>query len=397
MKGIEAVVAGHICLDFIPALDHVPEGKLSSLLQPGHLLITGPAAFNTGGPVSNTGLALHRLGISTRLMAKIGADPLGKIVRGIVEEYGSQLAEGLVVDPDSPTSYSVIVSAPGVDRIFLHCPGANDAFGVEDVDYEALREARLMHFGYPPVMKRMYSDEGRELVNLFKRAKETGVTTSLDMTYPDPDAEGGKVNWRRVLVEALPYVDVFLPSFDELLFMLHREEFMRYRAESVNGDLQEKITPERLHSLGSELLSLGVKVAVIKLGDRGLYLRTARDKSLEDMGRGRPADLAIWGNREMWQTCFKVNVVGTTGSGDATIAGFLSAMLRGLDPQESVISAVAVGACNVEAADALSGLRGWEDTRARIRAGWEQLPLLVDDPTWQQTRPGLWERKAQRD
>jgi sugar/nucleoside kinase (ribokinase family) len=392
MNSIEAVVAGHICLDFIPALDHVPEGKLSSLLQPGHLLITGPATFSTGGPVSNTGLALHRLGISTRLMAKIGADPLGKIVRGIVEAYGPELVDGLVEDPNSATSYSIIVSAPGVDRIFLHCPGANDTFDVEDVDFELLRKVRLMHFGYPPVMKRMYSDDGRELVRLFRRAKESGVTTSLDMTYPDPDAEGGKVDWRTILANVLPFVDVFLPSFDELFFMLHREQFMQFRAESINGDLQEKITPERLHTLGNELLKLGVKVAVIKLGDRGLYLRTASKSEIEKIGQGRPSHQANWGDREMWQTCFKVNVVGTTGSGDATIAGFLSAMLRGLNPEEAVVAAVAVGACNVEAADALSGLRGWDETHARIRAGWEQLPLQLSDPTWRETRPGLWER-----
>ncbi len=389
-----AVVVGHICLDFIPTIEHVPEGKLATLLKPGHLLLTGPAAFNTGGPVSNTGLALHLLGIDTRLIAKVGDDPLGGIVRGIVEGYGAELSKGLVVDPASPTSYSVILSAPGMDRIFLHCPGANDTFGVEDVDFDLVARARLMHFGYPPVMRRMYSQGGRELVELFRRAKATGVTTSLDMTYPDPDSDGGKADWRAILSDLLPYVDVFLPSFDELLFMLRREECDRLRSSLPAGDLTPAVDARRLGELASELLAMGTRLVVIKAGSRGLYLRTAGLESLRQMGRAAPQDAAQWAGREMWSACFQVQVVGTTGAGDATIAGFLSALLRGLGPEDALTAAVGVGACNVEAADALSGLRTWEETQARIAAGWRRHTMRVDAPGWSEIREGMWERRA---
>jgi sugar/nucleoside kinase (ribokinase family) len=381
------VVAGHICLDVIPTMDHVPAGKLPALLQPGHLLITGPALFSTGGPVSTTGLALHRLGISTRLNAKIGADPLGKIVRGIVAGYDPALADGLMADPESATSYSVILSAPEVDRIFIHCPGANDTFCADDVDYALVAKACLLHFGYPPVMRRMYSENGRELIELFQRAKATGVTTSLDMTYPDPDTEGGQADWRKILSGLLPWVDVFLPSFEELMFMLHREESEEY---ALDGLLQAA-TPERLSALGAELLEMGAKMVVIKLGHRGLYLRTGNRETIEQMGRAAPIDLAAWAEQELWSSCFIVRVVGTTGSGDATIAGFLSALLRGLNPREAVTAAVAVGACNVEATDALSGLISWEDTLSRIASGWEHLPMNLAAPDWKEVSPGLWE------
>lgn len=393
MRDVEVVVAGHICLDIIPGMEHVAYGKLPALLKPGHLVITGPVHFSTGGPVSNTGLALHRLGVATRLAAKIGADPLGNIVREIVDGIDPSLAGGLVEDPAVSTSYSVILSAPGIDRIFLHCPAANDAFTAADVDVSLLEKARLMHFGYPPVMKQMYANGGSELVELYRRAKQTGVTTSLDMTFPDPEADGGRADWPVILRAVLPYVDVFLPSFEELFFMLHRDEYERLRSEQAEGDVLLGATPELLGRLADELLDMGVRIVAIKLGSRGLYLRTAGEKVLEGMGRGAPPDLGQWAGRTLWAACFKVNVVGTTGSGDATIAGLLSGLLRGLTAQEALMAAVGVGACNVEAADALSGLLSWEDTLARIESGWEHLPLHVEAWGWNEAAPGLWEKR----
>ena len=266
-KILGAVVAGHICLDIIPEIQALPAGGFNETFLPGHLLEVGPAALSTGGAVSNTGLALHRLGIPTQLICKIGADAFGRIVRELIESECHGLAEGLVVDPQAATSYSMIISPTDVDRIVLHNPAANHTFCADDIDYHLVGQAALFHFGYPPVMRRMYAQNGQGLVDLFRQVKQTGMTTSLDMCHPDLAAEGGQVT-------------------------------------------------------------------------------------------------------------------GTTGAGDAAIAGFLSALLRGFGPELALTMASAVGACNVEAADALSGLRSWDITLKRIRAGWERLPLRLEDPAW---------------
>ena len=73
-KELSAVVAGHLCLDIIPGLGHLQSGEFLRLFQPGHLIEVGPAAFSTGGAVPNTGLALHRLGVRTQLIAIVGSD-----------------------------------------------------------------------------------------------------------------------------------------------------------------------------------------------------------------------------------------------------------------------------------------------------------------------------------
>jgi sugar/nucleoside kinase (ribokinase family) len=237
----------------------------------------------------------------------------------------------------------------------------------------------------------MYRDSGCELAEVFRRVKSTGVTTSLDMAALDPTTESGQVEWPVILREALPYVDVFMPSFEEILYALHRADFDRLSRSAPDGHLLALAEPELLARLSGELIGMGVKIVGLKLGDRGLYLRTAGQDALGSIGRAAPCDPAAWASQELWAPCFQVHVVGTTGSGDATIAGFLSALLHDFTPRRAITAAVAVGACNVEAADALSGLRTWEDTLARIQSGWPRHPLYLSAPGWSfDPQDGLW-------
>jgi len=380
--GPEAVVAGHICLDVIPQLSHIAPAQFAAVFTPGHLTEVGAVAFSTGGAVSNTGLVLHKLGIATQLMGKIGDDTFGQAVMQIISTHGPGLAGGMAVDPTADTSYTIVLNFPGRDRIFLHCPGANSDFGAADVQYDLLMAARLFHFGYPTLMVQLYSDNGTGLVTMFRQAKTTGVTTSLDLSLPDPASAAGRAPWRTIMERTLPWVDLFMPSIEEILYMLHPQTYDRLRRTAGDADLLSSVTPELLSSLSSELLEMGVKVVGLKLGHRGLYLRTAGREGIEAMGRGRPADAVAWASRELWAPCFHVDVIGTTGAGDATIAGFLTGLLRDLSPEQALTAAVAVGGCNVEAADALSGIRSWDETLGRVAAGWPRRDLNPAAPGW---------------
>jgi len=348
-------------------------------------LEVGAAALSTGGAVSNTGLALHRLGLATRLVGKVGDDLFGRVILDLLAQHDPGLAQGMIVAAGEVSSYTVVINPPAVDRIFLHCPGANHTFTADDIPYDLVANARLFHFGYPPLMRQMYREGGRYLAEVMRRAREAGATTSLDMAMPDPSGPSGQVDWREILRATLPYTDLFLPSAEELLFMLRRERFAALAQSPAPK-------PEEVADLAEMALRWGARIVALKVGERGLYLRTTDASSLGAMGRAAPADPDAWGNRELWSPCFvPMPLVGTTGAGDATIAGFLAALLRGLGPEEAVTIACAVGACNVEAADALSGIRTWEETQARLAAGWPRQGLRLEGPGWRHDPiSGLW-------
>jgi len=388
-----AVVAGHICLDVLPSLDQVPREQFDKMFLPGRLTQIGPVTLSTGGPVSNTGLSLHKLGIATQLMGKVGDDLFGQAVRQIVAGYDPQLAAGMVVDKSVDTSYTIVLSPDFMDRVFLHHSGANDTFTEDDVRYDLLSGVSLFHFGYPPIMRSMFVDEGAHLAELYRRARATGVTTSMDMAVPDPTSAAGKADWRRILGGTLPNVDVFLPSIDEMLFMVRRKTYDELVAAAPDGDFLPLLTPALLSDLSQELIDMGARVVGLKLGHRGFYVHTADAAMLRDMGRACPGDLAAWADQELWTPCLMANFVGAAGSGDATIAGFLAALLRDLPLAEAVTSAVAVGACNVEAADTLSGVRSWAETQQRLADGWQRHPMLQPGPEWQYDGAHLLWRK----
>lgn len=365
------IAAGHICIDITPVF---PKGThcsdIGQLMVPGRLIHMDAADVHTGGSVANTGLALKILGADVRLLGKVGNDAFGAMVRDILASYG---AGGLVVDQESTTSYSVVVAIPGIDRIFLHSPGANNTFTNADIPEDALEEGAVFHIGYPPVMRKLYENDGAELAAILRRVKDHGIATSMDMTNIDPNSEAGRIDWVKILAAALPHTDFFVPSFEELCFMLNRTRYEEL--SSRGGDMTADLDMLRdVKPLADKCLELGCRAVLIKCGISGMYYKTSDRASMETVGSRLELNPDDWADREGVQPCFKADqVLSGTGAGDTSIAAFLMAAAEGKSPRQCAALAAAEGACAVTAYDALSGLKTLNVLEARIASGWETL------------------------
>ena len=386
----DVMVAGHLCFDVIPRFPDTGATRIDEILRPGKLVQMEEAMMSTGGPVSNTGIGLKKLGSNVCFCARVGDDDFGKLTIDYLKTSGN--ADGIHVVSNSASSYTVALAPPNIDRIFLHNPGTNNEFCADDLTPELISQCKHFHFGYPPLMRRMYENDGKELQRVFEMAKLAGATTSCDMALPDPSSESGKASWRTILENILPFVDIFLPSVEEAFFMLEPEDFLKMKEEKGGAELIDYLTAADYSRLADKLLALGAKMTSLKSGHRGFYFKTKDHAGLEGLGEAEPGDIGNWASRELWCPAFNAaQLASATGSGDSSIAGFLSAFFRGLTLEESLRVANCVGWQNVQELDALSGIKSWDQTIDMLQTPMRTNELNITMAGWVESKEfGLW-------
>ena len=127
---------------------------------------------------------------------------------------------------------------------------------------------------------------------------------------------------------------------------------------------------------------MGSNVVAIKLGDQGLYLRTGKNIQRLAGATVPDSDITHWSDRQLLAPCFHTNVIGTTGTGDCTVAGLLAGLTLGVNPVDASRLAVGVGACCTENLDATSGVPSLDLAYSRINAGWKCRDLQIKKPGW---------------
>lgn len=390
---VDVIVCGHISVDIIPRF--ISTQPSNSHLLPGTLVEVGEAEYCTGGAVSNTGIALHQLGANVSLIGKVSDDFFGSLTLKLLGDIDSSLAEGITQVAGETSSYTIVLNPPGIDRIFLHCPGTNDTFSEHDIAWDQVSGSRHFHFGYPPLMKSMYADGGDQLSNILRTAKAKGMSISLDMAMPGKGTAAFSADWIGILTKCLPYVDVFMPSLEEMLMMINRDQYEKYF--QLGGDLCEVVPEETIQELADELLQMGCGMVILKLGASGLYMRSSQKLLLHSTNQLALNIREEWKNRELWAPCFRTNVIGTTGAGDCTIAGFIQGLLLQLGPAATMTGAVAVGAFSVEHLGATGGIQPWETVQNRIHSGWERLPIGRPLKGWYwREQEGIWAGPADK-
>lgn len=359
----DVVVAGHIALDILPDLSAL---KPEEVIGAGKVFEIGRIAYSTGGAVSNTGLALHRLGVKVGLQALVGDDWVGRAIIDYVRGFGQSLGDHIRIAPGGASAYTIVIEPRDQDRALLTHTGVYNDYALSNIDLAMVAGCKLFHLGYPTLLPRLFADDGAGLLAVLRAVKDLGVATSIDMSLPPPDSASGRADWRGILRRCLPLIDIFVPSIEEIMYMLRRDDLERWGAR-----LFDALNADYLAALADELISMGAGIAGCKLGERGLFLRCSREASRLGFLSRLEGSPEAWAGAQTWHPAFQVGVAGTTGAGDAAYAGLLASLLRGLDHEASARMACAVAACNIEAADATTGVRRWEATEARLAAGWK--------------------------
>jgi sugar/nucleoside kinase (ribokinase family) len=267
---MRAIAMGVHVLDvLVRPVEAIPEGQGGELVE--QIRIT--AAGSAGGAA----LVLAKLGANVRSAGAIGTDAVGDMLLGLLERDGVDTSL-LVRRDDVQTSASVLPIRPTGERPAFHVVGANGSYGLDDAPWDAIADATHLHLGGPEFMG------GEAAAQILSRAREGGAVTSADILAP---GDTGLLEW---IAPALPQLDYLLPNDEQVLGF------------TGASDLVEGCRA---------LVERGAACVVATRGADGVLIVDL------DTDESVPA--------------FEVDVVDTTGCGDAFSAGFLRGLALGRD------------------------------------------------------------------
>lgn len=256
----------------------------------------------------------NRVGFSSSM----GSDPLGEIALRFLSESGADVS-GVRKFTGKLTGATVILPS-GAQRYILTYPGTMFAMRFSDLDREYILDARHLHLSSYYLHRALRP----QIPELFRAAKDAGLTTSLD-TNDDPEDL-----WADDLLEVLQYVDVLLPNEREAC----------------------KITCAENGTRAAEILAEKVPLIVMKRGKEGAIARR--------------------GTEEFRAEPLLVDTVDTVGAGDSFDAGFLHQFIRGTNLNECLRFASLTGALSTTRAGGIEAFRDATHREQFLRERWRK-------------------------
>lgn len=287
---MDVVTLGIVCADvMVRPIESFPEkGKLAHI---PHLEI------HLGGLAGVTATVLCQLGATAGFIGCVGDDGFGDYLLTTLQANHVDISRVRRIS-ECGTSATVVLVAPDGERTFLHHVGANMLVSEQDADYDFISQARVLHWGGPSVNPGL---DGAPIGRILQKARAQGLVTSMDTCFD------GRGKWFQLIEHALPHLDIVMSSI---------EEARHYTGKNEPGEIADFYR------------SFGVETVLIKLGSQGVFVKNSTEQHTV------PAH--------------KVNVIDTTGAGDAACAGFLYGYIHEWPVLQCAKLANAVGALTVQ-------------------------------------------------
>jgi len=298
-------IIGNICTDiFVKPLHELP--------KKGQLVLMDSITVESGGCGLNPAIYLAKMGVQVAILGKIGDDAFGDSIVKTFQHSNIDIS-GLKRDNSTPTSATVVAIDESGERTLMHYLGTTGSLNSRDIEMDMFDSSKLLFIGGAFLMPAFV---GTDLAKVLTSAKQKGLVCALDTAW---DAQG---KWMETLEPCLPYLDWFLPSYEEAVQLSQTTDITR-----AARLFQEK-------GAKNVVIKLGAKGCCVFCGsDDGVYVEPLKDIEVKD----------------------------SSGAGDAFCAGFLNGLIRGWEPLKCARFGNTLGALCVTEVGAITAARTYEE------------------------------------
>ncbi len=246
--------------------------------------LVGRFATGPGGKGSNQAVAAARAGAKTAFVGAVGHDAFGDGAMTFLT--GEGIEQHLLRISDSATGTAgITVNAQGQNQIVVAL-GACEKFTATEVDIALLEAAEIVVL--------QFEIHPQTIADLLKLARASGKTTILNPAPMHPAVD----------FSILANVYIFIPNETEFVTVVQQHPAL------TDADFtEEKLTSLSAMELHSLCRKLTIPTVIVTLGKRGCFISLANDF-------------------ELVPACEGIQVIDTTGAGDAFVGGFAAGLIE---------------------------------------------------------------------
>ncbi|MCK5113405.1 MAG: ribokinase [Phycisphaerae bacterium] len=258
---------------------------------PGQTVFGSDFQASPGGKGANQAVAVARLGGMCRFLGRVGDDSFGRSLKQSIAAEGVNV-DNLMLTENIPTGTAIVVVDSSGENSIIVSSGANFALTPDDI----------------------YGNE-----SLFEHSAVVLIQLEIPLPTVRAAIDLSHRHGVRIILDPTPVPKCFPPE-------MYRVDIISPNAVEAEALTGKKLVEERIaKQVAMQFIEKGAKSAVVKLGARG---------SLVVMSDGHFYHVPP----------FKVDVLDSTGAGDAFTAGLGVAYTKGMSLREAAVFANAAGA-----------------------------------------------------
>jgi 2-dehydro-3-deoxygluconokinase len=318
---------------FAPSLVSMGEVMIE-LSAPAPLADAAVLERSYSGDALNVAVAVHRLGVPSAIVTRLGDDPFGDYLLDQFRGLGVDLR--YVERGGGPTGLYVVEQGGqgAYDIWYYRRNSAASTMSAADMERIDLDGVGMVHLN--GIAQAISTSSRQATRRLAERGRAAGATVAFDLNFRARLWDGPAA--AAAADEVLPLVDVALCGFDE--------------GQAVFGTA----TPE---ATAARLLDRGPRVAAVSMAEEGAYV--------------------AWADGEIRLPTVARTVLGAQGGGDAFAGGLAVGELLGQNPATSARLATVVAGLKVERVGPLVSLPYRAEVQERAaELGWDDVVTVLE-------------------